>query len=118
MPQISISGRKVGISWTNEIARRFRYRLGLIGGHPSRKELTNPATAEAAFTRILWALLPTDEHAKFPTPEDLFVALDSDSEEDAQAIFEAVTAIYAEMEPSAEKKTSGKRKPSPKSSLA
>ena len=113
--QISISGRKVAIAWNIEVSRRFRFRLGAIGGHPSRKELTTAATAESAFTKILWALLPAGEFAKYETPEDLFVALDIDGEEGASSIAAVITSIYDEMSATVEKKTSGRKKPLPES---
>jgi len=107
-----IGGRNVSLTWSQEIAKRFRFRLSAIGGHPTTRELTSPATADAAVCKLLWAMLPTQEIGRYPTPEDLFVAIDQDSESESIGI--AIRGVYADMEPTPEKKTTTKKSPSRK----
>jgi hypothetical protein len=105
--EITICGRPITLKWSVETQKRFTYRLQTIGGHPSEGSFRSAKTSQAAFTKVLWALLPSSEIAAFPTPEDLFVAIDHESE--AESIGSAIIAIYNEMNPDAEKKTtSGK----------
>jgi hypothetical protein len=106
----TIGGREVSLQWTVEIAKRFQYRLATLGGHPTQRDLTSPATANAAVTKILWAMLPASEIGRYPTPEDLFVAIDQESE--SVSISKAIQSVYADMEPTAEKKSTSKKSPS------
>jgi hypothetical protein len=101
---VKINGREVSLSWTQEVAKRFAFRLATIGGMPKSKELTTPATAPAAIAKIVWALLPKADHARYESPEDLFVDIDQATE--GLAIAEAVSAIFSDMAPDAEKKRS------------
>jgi len=110
---IKIAGRDVVISWNQEVAKRFNYRLSCIGGHPTKRDLTNPATASAAVCKLLWALLPSNEIGRYATPEDLFVAIDQDTE--SEGISQAILAVFAEMNPSVEKKSTSKKSRSPES---
>lgn len=110
--EVIIDGRKVALEWTQETARRFEFRIGDVGGEPTGKQLSSARTAQTAIFKILWALLPTGEFARHATPEDLFVITDND---EAPAIFAAISAIYQERFPSAEKKTTLTTSPSPES---
>jgi hypothetical protein len=112
--EITIGGRAVSLAWTNEAAKRFSFRLSSIGGHPTQREITTPATASAAVCKILWALLPAAEFVRYATPEDLFVAIDQESE--SEVIAKAILGVYADMNPTPEKKTSTVKSRSPKSS--
>jgi hypothetical protein len=104
---VKIAGREIALSWNQETAKRFGYRLSCIGGHPTQRELTTNATAGAALCKLVWALLPSSELGKYATPEDLFVAIDQDSE--SEGIAKAILSIYAEMNPTEQKKTSSKK---------
>lgn len=108
--ETTIGGRKVELAWTQEVAKRFRFRLSSIGGHPTQRELTNRATADAAVCKILWALLPSSELGRFPTPEDLFVAIDQETE--SESISRAIHAVYDDMNPTPEKKRTSRKSPS------
>jgi hypothetical protein len=99
---VKIGGREITLDWSQEVAKRFNYRLAAIGGMPKQKELTTPITAGAAIAKIVWALLPKADFARYETPEDLFVDLDHDTE--GLIVAEAVAAIFSEMAPDAEKK--------------
>ena len=109
---VKIGGREILISWNLETSRRFNFRLSNIGGHPTKRELTTPATASAAVCKLLWALLPSSEIGRYATPEDLFVAID---EEDSERNAAALLAIYADMTPTAQKKMNSKKSPSQES---
>lgn len=104
---VKIGGREVVISWNQETAKRYNFRLSSIGGHPTKRELTTPATSSAAVCKILWALLPASEIGRFQTPEDLFVAIDQETE--SEGISLAILGVYADMNPSKEKKTTSKK---------
>ena len=112
--EITIGGRPVKLAWTVESQKRFQYRLQTIGGHPPEGAFRAARTAPAAFCKVLWALLPPAEVALYPTPEDVFVALDHETE--AGPMFEAISAIYGERAAGAEKKTTSGKSPSPASS--
>ena len=105
--EIIIGGRKVALEWTHEVKKRFNFRLSSIGGHPTQHELTTPSTADAAVCKLLWALLPAQEVARYSSPEDLYVAIDQDKE--SEAISTAIIGIYADMEPTPQKKTTSKK---------
>jgi len=108
---VTIAGQPVQLTWTNETEKRFRYRLGTIGGHPTQAQFRNHATSPAAFCKVLWALLPAAILPTYPTPEDLFVAIDHESE--GESIATALVAIYADMAPDPEKKSTSANSPSP-----
>jgi len=110
---VKIAGRDVVISWNQETAKRYNYRLSCIGGPPSMRELKTPATASAAVCKLLWALLPASEIGRYASPEDLFVAIDQETE--SEGISKAILGVFADMNPSAEKKTTSKKLPSPES---
>jgi hypothetical protein len=112
--ETTIGGQKVELAWTQEVAKRFRFRLSSIGGHPTQRELTNRATADAAVCKILWALLPASELGRYATPEDLFVAIDQETE--SESISKAIHAVYNDMTPPPEKKRTLKKSPLPGSS--
>ena len=100
---VKIGGREVVISWNQETAKRYNFRLSSIGGHPTKRELTTPATSSAAVCKLLWALLPSSEIGRYATPEDLFVAIDQDTE--SEAISLAIIGVFADMNPTEEKKS-------------
>lgn len=101
---VKIGGREVTLAWSQEVAKRFAYRLASIGGMPTQKQFTTPATAAVAVAKVIWALLPKTDHARYESPEDLFVDIDEETE--GTAIAEAVAAIFSDMAPSPEKKRS------------
>jgi len=109
---VKIGGREIVISWNQETAKRYNFRLSCIGGHPSKRELTTPALASAAVCKLLWALLPASEIGRFATPEDLFVAIDQDTE--SEDISKAIIGVFADMNPAKEKKTTSQKSPSQK----
>jgi len=111
-----IGGREITLKWTQETAKRFHYRLSQIGGHPTQRELSGIRTRDAAACKLLWAFLPPVELASFPTPEDLFVAIDQETE--GLALGQALAGIYAEMSVDAEKKSTSRKSPSPGSNSA
>lgn len=99
---VKIGGREVVLTWSQEVAKRFAFRLAAIGGMPKQKELTSGATAGAAVAKIVWALLPKQDFVRYETPEDLFVDIDDDTE--GLGIANAIAAIFSEMAPDPEKK--------------
>lgn len=113
MKPIKIAGREVLISWNQEAARRFDFRMGQIGGEPSPSKLANPKTVTTSLFQILWGLLPPIDHKLYDSPEELYAAVDHESE--AKGIYEAIKAIYEERFPSAEKKSDLKKSPLPES---
>jgi hypothetical protein len=110
---VKIGGREIALKWTQETAKRFHIRIQLIGGHPTSRELTSARTGDAAAFKLLWAFLPPEEQANYPTVEELFVAHDPDTE--GAALGKALAAIYAEIKPTAEKKSTLTKSPSPES---
>ena len=100
---VTIAGDTVHLAWTQDIARRYPFRASKIGGAPTGRAMSNPKTAVAAVTSFLWLLLPPETHAQYPTPEDLFVAIDH--ENDHGAIYSALVGIIGDMVPSDEKKS-------------
>lgn len=112
---VKIAGKEVILSWTQERLRSFGFRASKIGANPAElfRDFRNPLKAEYAVTSFLWLLLPDEEYRKYPLPDDLIEAIDP---EDAAAIFSAVVGIIALMSPSAEKKSSSRKSPSPVSS--
>lgn len=111
---VTIAGRKVEIEWTQETSKRFAFRMGEVGGEPTPKQLRNPRTVTTALFKVLWALLPGEEFARYPDPESLFVAVDHENE--AEAIFSAIGSIYSDRVPPKEKKSTSKKSRSRKSS--
>jgi len=112
--EVTIGGRQILISWNQETSKRFNFRLSSIGGHPTQRELTTRATCDAAVCKLLWALLPASEIGRYATPEDLFVAIDQESE--SEAIAKAILGIYADMTPTPQKKMTSAKSRSQKSS--
>lgn len=110
---VTIGGKAVTLAWTQDIARRFTYRASKIGGAPKTRELSNVKTAAAAVTNLLWLVLPPDVAASYPTPEDLFVAIDHDTE--WPAIHTALDAVNADAQSDDEKKSSSQNSPSQES---
>ncbi len=113
--QITIAGRKTSIAWDQGTMRRYLFRLGVIGGEPTAKQLTNPKTVTTAIFKILWCLLPPDIHREFESPEDLFAAVDHETE--GPAIYAAVKAIFEDRAGITQKKTSSESDLSLRSSL-
>lgn len=111
---VKIGGEAVEIGWTQDVAKRYLFRSSKIGGAPSSEDFTNPKKAAAAVTSFLWLVLPPAVHDRYPTPEDLFVAIDHETE--FAAVGAALAGIMSDMNPGAEKKSTGKKSPSPKSS--
>jgi hypothetical protein len=111
---VKIAGREVELTWTQETAKRFAFRMGEIGGEPTAKQFTNPRTVQTALFKVLWALLPPSVASIYPDPESLFVDVDHDNE--AEGIFGAINRIYEDRFPDAAKKKTTKKSPSPKSS--
>jgi hypothetical protein len=110
---VTIGGRDVALEWNQDIASRFPFRASKIGGCPSMADFVNPRKSAAAVTSLLWLVLPPSVHALFSTPEDLFIAIDHEKE--AESLHSALLSIIADMNPSAEKKSSLKKSRSPKS---
>lgn len=111
---LKIGGREFAIEWTQELARRYPFRASKIGGAPAIRDFTNPKKAAAAVTTFLWLLLPAAAHELFPSPEELYVGIDHETE--AEAIHEAVFGVIRDMQPAAEKKRSSRKRPSRASS--
>jgi hypothetical protein len=57
-------------------------------------------------------MLPAQELGRYPTPEDLFVAIDQETESESIGI--AIRGVYADMEPTPEKKRTTRKSPSRK----
>lgn len=108
-----IAGREVALSWNQETKKRYDFRLSSIGGRPTDRQLKSKATSSAAVCKLLWALLPKSESWRYESPEDLYVAIDEDTE--SEGISKAILGVFADMNPSAEKKTTSKKLPSPES---
>jgi hypothetical protein len=111
---LNIAGQPVTLEWTQDIARRLPYRISLIGGFPTERELSYSRTATAAITKLIWLFLPPLVHSRYSTPEELF--LDLNHREEASQIHAAVSGICADMVADEEKKTSSQSSPSPESS--
>lgn len=109
----NIAGRSVDLEWTQETAKRFAYRMGLVGGEPTGKELSNPKTVTTALFKVLWGMLPAAEFQRHADPEALFVAVDH--EEEGAGIYEAIKGIYADRLTDPEKKSTSMKSPSPES---
>lgn len=112
---VTIGGEAVSLAWTQEIARRYAFRCSQIGGGPRLADFSHAKKAAAAVTSFLWLILPGPVHARYPSPEELFVALE---ETDPAEIHAAVMAVLADMNPPAEKKSTSQSSPSPASSSA
>ena len=110
---VTIAGRKVSLEWSQETAKRYAFRLGEVGGEPTGKQLSDPRTVTTALFKVLWGLLPPMEFARHATPEELFVSVDHD--EEGEAIYGAIKAIFEERFVSPEKKSTSKKSPSRKS---
>lgn len=108
-----IGGRKVSFSWDQQTAKRHSFRCSLMGGHPTDDDTANPATADAAVFKMLWAILPHKDSGRYKTPEDLYYAVDPETEN--EALIEALAGVYSDMKPTPEKKRTSKKSPSLKS---
>ena len=111
---VTIGGKEVQLAWTQDVARRLAFRASRIGGGPSFADFRNQKKAAAAITTFLWLILPVEVHAKFSTPEDLFLAIDHETE--AAAIHAACIAVIGSMQLSADEKKTPLKTPSPASS--
>lgn len=107
-----VAGREIALEWTVGAQRAFRYRLGLVGGFPSNRELGNPRTNQSALLKLAWALLPKPDIEEFPDPESLAVAM---TDEEVLQCCEAVAGIFADMATDEEKKTNSQTSPLPES---
>lgn len=112
MHTVRIAGKSVNLAWTVEAQKRFRFRASKIGGAPTHRDFSDPSRATSAVASLLWLLLPPDALADYPTPEELYVGIEDETE--APAIHTALSAIVAEMSPTPEKKTNSKKSPSRK----
>ena len=111
--KIKVGGEEIGIAWDQQTARSFAYRAAKIGGAPSLRDLANPKRAIAAVTDLLWLLLPPKTAEKYRTPEELFGAIDHES--DATDIHAALLGVINDIETSEEKKSTSTKSPSRKS---
>ena len=109
--EVKIAGEVVRIAWDQATQRQFLFRMGEIGGEPSIAQLSNKKTVTTAIFKVLWGLIPKQLLAKYPDPESLFVAVDHENE--AEAIFTAIMAVYSDSSPDTEKKSTLKKSPSP-----
>jgi len=115
MNTITIEGRKAELAWTQRTARLYLARASKAGIDPF-KLIAKPKTQLYGIAALIWCFLPSDEHARHESPEDLFAAM-SEEEWQSDDIAKAITALFADMEPqSAEKKSTSKRSHSPASS--
>lgn len=110
--EINIAGKPVALEWNQKAARAFTFRLSEIGFNLSGAAFKG-ARAASSYVKCLWALLPADAFREYATPEDLFVAIDHETE--ATAIYEAVASIFFEMAPGEEKKSTSTNSPLPES---
>lgn len=113
--EFTIAGQKTSIAWSQETAKRYSFRASKLGIDPFRV-IATPSKREYALICILWLCLPQEIHLQFSTPEDLHVAINHDDEKEKQGITDALSGIIGDMFPNAEKKSSGTKKPSQKSS--
>jgi len=112
---ITIGGQKTEIAWTQDAAKRYAFRASKLGLDPFRL-MSTPAKREFALICILWLVLPQSVHLQFATSEDLHVAINHDDDTEKQGITTALSGIIGDMFPDAEKKSSGTKKHSRKSS--
>lgn len=111
---VKIGGETVEIGWTQDVAKRYLFRASKIGGAPASRDFSNPKKAASAVTCFLWLVLPPAVHERYPTPEELFVAIDHETE--FAAVGAALAGVMSDMAPDDEKKSTGKKSPSQKSS--
>jgi len=113
----TIAGKEVGFEWTQKTAKQIRIRLSKIG--KTLQDLipgfSNPKKAEYCVSAFVWACLPESEFSKYESPESLAMAIDDESE--LIGVWAVVTAMFDEMFPDAEKKSTSMKSPSPGSSL-
>lgn len=114
---VHIQGTAVPLEWTQAASRAFGFRASKIGADPLTlyRDIKNPLKAEYAVTAFLWMLLPDEQYRKYALPEDLCPAIDP---EQAPEILRAVLGVIADMSPTAEKKSTSKKSPSPGSNSA
>jgi hypothetical protein len=115
MISATIAGKEIQFEWTQKTSKMMRVRLSKEG--KTLQDLipgfTNPKKAEYCVCAFLWAILPDSEFAKYDSPESLAMAIDDEKE--AVGAWAVVTAIFDEMFPDAEKKTTLTKSPSPES---
>lgn len=110
--EIKIAGESVSLAWDQETAKRYHFRMAEIGGEPT--DYSNPNTIATNLFKVLYGLLPVQTFKKYSDPEDLWVAVDHENE--GEAIFKAINAVFLERFPDAEKKSNGRTKRSQESS--
>ena len=111
---LTIGGKPTAIAWSQEVAKRYNFRVSRLGFDPF-SVVGKPSKREFALVCILWLVLPQDVHLQFATAEDLHVAINHQDPAEVTAITAALVAIIEDMFPSAEKKSIGKKSPSRKS---
>ena len=109
---VKIGGREIGLAWNQNVASRFQFRASKIGGSPSISDFTNPKKAAAAYGSFLWVIMPQPLVREYPSPEDLYVAIE---ESEVPAIHAAIFNIFNDMLPDIEKKSTSKNSRLPKS---
>ena len=107
---ITIGGNPTAIAWNQDVAKRYSFRASRLGFDPFTI-VNKPAKREFALICILWLVLPQEVHLQFATAEDLHVAINHDDAAEVAAITTALVAVIGDIFPSAEKKSSGTRKP-------
>ena len=111
---ITIEGREVELVWSNRTARLYLARASKAGINPFRL-IGKAKTRLYGIAAIIWCFLPADEHSRHETPEDLFAAM-SEDEWNSDQVATAITALFADMEPSKpEKKSTSMKSPLPES---
>ncbi len=110
----TIAGEEIELCWSNETQKRMRFRASQAGINLGtlHKDFLKPQKAAAAYSSFLWTILPQSCIREYPTPEDLYVAI-QDSE--ALAIHAAIFGIFEDMDPNSEKKSTSKNSHLPKS---
>lgn len=110
----TIAGNPVELSWSNETQKRMHFRASAVGINLGtiHKDFTKPNKAAAAYSSFLWCILPAKFLADYPTPEELYVAIEDN---EAPAIHAALFGIFEDMAPDVEKKSTSRNSHLPKS---
>jgi hypothetical protein len=111
---ITIGGRVIELEWSQRTARLYVVRSAKLGLDPLSL-MGKPAQRVYAVAAFFWLLLPPAEHAKFDNPEELFATM-SDEEFNSPETLETLIALFDDINPPAEKKSTSKNSPSPASS--
>jgi len=111
----TIAGREVEFMWNQGAARRMDYRASKHGITWRPRDFFDNEKIVAAVMDAAWLLLPTDVFALYPSPEDMFAAMDHETE--AQTLSEAVVECANQWIADAEKKSNSRNTHSPESSL-